>query len=485
MSRSSRIILAVVAVLATVPGTLWAQRPSNNVHTRSAALYLSRAREQPNPEEKRALYQQALEAALEGTQRTPTNPRVWLLAGQAAIRLDDYVRADSLLTRAETIYPGYEEVRVERENAWITAFNAGVTALQQERTDEALEHLVRADLIYDGRPEASLNLGAVYHRLGRPDDAVESFRQALVILRGPALAAQTPAAAANWREWEEVAAFNLAQILATAGRDAEAIAAYRDFLEREPDNVTAQVNLAVVLTRHGAADEASEMYARLLDRTELSEQDFATIGIGLFRAQRYPEAARAFRRQAELNAYNRDAFYNLAQALYLVTGPLEERYKAAAGAAQAAIRAELQPIYEEMAAAAGKTIEFDPFNQNAHRLQAQAYRGIADLETGAAATQWRNRALAVLEQSQALGFTVEDIATTAADDHVRMSGRVRNVRAAAGQPIRFRVLLLSASGQVLGTQDVEVAAPAVEQHADFEVQIPVAEAVGWRMERIG
>jgi tetratricopeptide (TPR) repeat protein len=485
MNRPSRIILLAFAIAMVAPEALWAQRPSNNVQTRSAALYMNRARQHNDPEERRALYQQALTVLQEGTQQDPRNPRVWYMAGQALVHLGNYVGADSMFRQAEQLYPQWDSVRIERQNAWIRAQNQGVTLQQQNRLEDAAASFENAALIFDGRPEANLSLGALYHRLDRPEDAVQSYRAALAILRGPARQDLQPAQAQNWREWEEVAAFNMAQILATRGHDEEAIQAYRDFLEREPDNVTARVNLAVVLTRQGNTQEASDLYRGLLDRPGLGEADYTTIGVGLFRAQLYPEAARAFRSLGELNPYSRDAWYNLTQALYLQTAQLEEQARAG-GPEQARIRGELRPLYEEMLEAAAKARQFDPLNENLLRLTAQAHRGLADQQSGAAADAGRRRAVETLEARQALPFMVEDVQMHASDGRVRFIGRLRNNKTPAGQPMRFRLSVLGENGEVVATEEVNVAAPAAEELANFEVQVSARteRLTGWKIEPV-
>src|SRR5690606_28411450 len=57
------------------------QRPSDDVYTRSIALNLSQARSARSDAARERLYRLALEAAREGMEKSPGNPRVWFLAG--------------------------------------------------------------------------------------------------------------------------------------------------------------------------------------------------------------------------------------------------------------------------------------------------------------------------------------------------------------------------------------------------------------------
>src|SRR5690606_40340178 len=134
-------------------------------------------------------------------------------------------------------------------------------------------------------------LGALYAQKGQTDKAIDAYKGALEILRGPARQRISQREAEQWRENEEVAAFNMAQLLAGAGRDEEAAQAYRDFLEREPQNRTAKSNLAIVLGRMGKTDEASEIYAELMSQPDLTDAELFSIGIGLYNADEFERAA--------------------------------------------------------------------------------------------------------------------------------------------------------------------------------------------------
>src|SRR5690606_15921025 len=105
--------------------------------------------------------------------------------------------------------------------------------------------------VYDKRPTALLNLGSVYARQNNSEGAARAYRGALEILRGPARQELKPEEEKQWAEWEEAVSQNLAQILAVAGKDEEAAAAYEEYLKRNPDNMTAMTNLAVVYNRLG------------------------------------------------------------------------------------------------------------------------------------------------------------------------------------------------------------------------------------------
>lgn len=487
MHRRNWVILAIVAGAVTQPGALHAQEEcsgGNNMFTRSASLYLDRARSNPRAEEKAELHRQAIEVSLEGTKTEPGNPRVWFLAGQAFARTRDLARADSMWDRVEEICAGkdFENLRTERQNAWVGAYNAGVTANQQGRADEAIEAMKMADLIYQGRPEARLNLGAFYANKGQHAEAIEAFRGALEILRGPASQNLDEKQKAAWAENEEVAVFNLAQLLALAGRDDEAVEAYRNFLARDPENLTAKQNLAVVLSRQGKRDEAAQIYAELLQRDDLDDRDYFNLGVGLFTAEQHERATQAFLKSLELNPHSRDALMNLAQSAYVPSLKLEEQRANATGAAARELDGRLKGMYEQIIEGASKALDYDPNNPNLYLLVARANRGLADMVTGATSDNFRRQALSALEKQKALAFEVEDVAVMASENETTIRGRIENVSAAAGTPIRLTFTILARDGSVLGTQEVTVTAPAAQESVPFELTAAVkgADVGGWK-----
>jgi tetratricopeptide (TPR) repeat protein len=487
MNRNSGLILAL-SVLLAAPVAAHAQqncKVSNNMYTRSAALYLDRARVNTRADEKRELHQMALEQALNGTQNDAGNPKVWFMAGQAYVRLGDIAKADEMFDKAEQLCATFDGLQLERTNAWIVAYNAGVAANSQGKVDEAIAAMKQADMIYQGRPEARLNLGAFYANLGKHDEAIAAFKSALELMRGPAAEKLDAKQKAQWKENEEVAAFNMAQLLAIAGKDEEAVQAYRDFLAREPDNITAMQNLALVLTRQKKTAEAAKIYADLLARTDLTDRDYFTIGVGLFNAEQHENAAKAFRRAIELNKFSRDEFYNLSQAIYAPSLLIEDERSKATPAQQNKFDEQLKPMYEEIISSAEAARQFDPNNPNLYLLIARASRGLADLTKDAkASAAYREKALAALQQQKALTVEVGSVGIKAGETESVLSGSLENISLAPATPVRLKLTILARDGAVLHSEEVSLSAPAKGEAVPFEIKAPVkgADVGGWKYE---
>lgn len=425
--------------------------PSDNIYTRSAELYLNRARQNTIIEEKRQRFQEALDAAIQGIQLEPGNPKPYFLAGRAYLGMGDVMGADSMLTRAETIYPRYrpEETRVLRESQWVQQYNQGISRLQQGDTEAAIEFFQRANTIYKGRPVSQLNLAQAYAQLDQTEKAIQAYRDALGVIRSDLFGQQPEDRQEQWKENEEIAAFNLAQLLAQAGRNEEAAQAYRDFLEENPDNVTAMSNLALVLNNMQMRDSAMVIYDSLLERTDLSAQEYFNAGIGLYQAERYERAAEAFDRAAELNPANRDAVYNLAQTLFL-----SEQFD------------RLVPVAERLVE------ELDPYNPNAYKLYVNAL-----VQTGQ-----ENRALEYQNRMENLPFEVSGT-------HLQpigggggvVTGEITNKTLEAGEPISLTFTWVDGDGMELGTTDVNLEAPPKGETVGFRTEIEAEEvARGFR-----
>jgi tetratricopeptide (TPR) repeat protein len=260
-----RFGLLLTTVMLVLPAAASAQRPGNNMQIRSAELYLDRAEKTQVPEEKNKLFQQAHEMAMQAVAKDPGNSKTWYTLGRIYALQGNALGADSAFDKAETMWPDYvKETDIERQRAYVTAFNEGVAAIQKNDLGAAIRNLEAAHVVFPKKPTASLNLGNLYAKANDAEKAAASYRTALSVLRGEYRKGLSEAEEKQWAQWEEAASFNLAQILATSQKDAEAAEAYTEYLQRNPTNNIARANLAVVYGRMGKKDEATKVYNELL-----------------------------------------------------------------------------------------------------------------------------------------------------------------------------------------------------------------------------
>lgn len=416
--------------------------PRENSHTRSAELALTQAMALGDP----TRFDAALEAASNAIAEEPTNPLGYFQAGRAQIGLEDYAAADTLFEAALELYPAYaEDVRVERENAWIVMFNNAIEPLNAGAQEEGVRMLEMAELVFPGRrPEALINLGVSYGNMGRPEDAIDAFARALAVIRGPRRETVDSATHAGWLESEASVTFNRAQLLGQVERYDEAAAEYEAYLESNPDNVSALSSLAAVMSQSGRPDSAQAIYDQLLSQSDLGPRESFNIGVGLYSAEVYDRAAEAFQAVAEVAPQNRDALYNWAQSLYEA-----EEWEA------------LLPVAQDLLA-------LDEYNSNSYQILARALINADD----------EQEAVRILQLGEDLAFTLEDTQLQPrSSGGGSVNGYLTNRSLEAGATVAIRVHFISDDGIVAGSADIRVTAPEPESAEPFAADLSSDESI--------
>lgn len=480
MSRVGRIFL-ILAVLA--PAQAMAQRPSKNLWINTAELELGRAIKSARPDEQGKLFVRAMEAARQAVEKDGDNSRSWFVLGRVHAAMGNLAAADSAFDKAEQMWPEYvKETDEERLRAYAEAFRVGSTALQGNDMATAISRLEAARAIYSKHPVALLNLAIAYSRQNERDKAIEVYQEALKILRDPAAkAAIKPEEAKQWAQWEEDVVRDLAQALAFANRNEEAVQAYEAYLATHPEDVTMRSNLAVVYSRMGKREEAAKVYSDLIDR-DLSADEFLSVGIGLRRAQQLDAATRAFEKSIAKNPNQQEAYYNLAYSLWETVQPLEDKLATANATDKATMSNQLRPLYEKMIAAALKAREFDPANRNVFALLQNGYRGLAGVTTPAAkANEIRLKMPPLMTEYEALPFQVAEVVPELEDKKLKVTGTLVNVKVPKGQPMKIMLTVLSPTGAELASKEVSVAAPDAEGDVQFTTEFDLTgEYGGWK-----
>lgn len=487
MSRV-RMILALAA-LGSMAGVLpaQAQEPSDNRYTRSVALYMSQANQAPTQEAKNRLYQQGIESAQEGLADDASNPKLHMLLGRAYALLGRTAEAAEAWDRAIELYPPYEEeLATDRQNAWIRSYNAAVSASRQGDMEVAERHFRDATLVFDGRYEAKLNLGNLMATLERDEEAIQYLEETLAFMESDKAEPMRERDEDAFENNRRAAVFNLAQVLARAGREEDAVTAYETYLADNPDDMTALGNLGVVLNQLGRAEEVADLYGAALERDDLESEEYFRLGLGLFAAQRYDQARTAFARALELNPYSRDARYNLANSVYALARGIQDELVEAGGSPDPETRARLVELYGELREHTGALREIDPQSEDVLALAAQASRSLSDLEEDQAASdELRGETSRILEARQGLGWAIDDVEMEVDGSYVIVSGSVVNIDGTEGQPVTLRVTAVAADGAALAQGDVTITLPAVDATSAWEAELQMgAEATpaGWRYE---
>lgn len=497
MGRNRGGALALALVVAVLAGCASAavngepgvggERMRDDADTRAASVALAQAALSEG-EASRAYYEQALQAALSAVERDPNNPRAYMLAGQASVGVEQWVRADTMFARAQELRPALAgDIEVEREEAWVAAYNLGAEALNAGDLAAARERFAGADRLFQGRAEARLALAVLSAREGDTDGAITAYRGALEILDRPIPEGLPEEQVEGWHEDRQAATFNLANLLAQAGQYGEAADILTRFLDRSPatlDQATrmqAMTARATFLGQAGRAEEAEALYEELMAEGSLGANEYFQIGIGLFNSGEYVRAAEAFATSARMNPQSRDAYLNLVQSLYTAAMDLEEE------PATPERDAQLREHYTELLEAADRVREFDPLNRNLLSFRLRAYRALADLSSAAEAERLAQRSQEVFRQYQEQPYEVSDITIAFGDnDRATVQGVLTNLSGTVGSQVGIRFTMLDTTGGTIDTGTTQVTVPAVDDSVQFSVDVNLArgELAGWRYELV-
>ena len=441
MSRNG-LALACVGALALAGcasgggGGGGAGGPDENEFTRSAELFLTQAQSLGMPER----YQDALDAAMNSIADDSMNAAGYFLAARAHVGLENYADADAHFNQALDLYPGYEQdIRVEREQAWINLFNAAIGPLDAGDAEEGIRILEAAESIFTRqRPEALINLGVTYTNAGRPEDAVEAYEAALEVINGPRGAEADSATAENWQGRVQSVTINRATLLSQMERYDEAVAAYEAYMADNPTDMAAMSNLAAVLTQAGRDEDAQVMYDDLLNAPGLGLREYMNIGVGLYQAEDFVRAAEAFSRIVEVAPENRDGLFNLAQSLYE-----GEDWEA------------LIPVGEQL-------VELDGHNYDSYLILSRAHLMLGDSET----------AQGIYDQGEGLSFRLSNSQLQPRTDGATLTGELHNISLEEGAMVEITVHFNGMDGADIGTTQLRIEAPPADViqpfRADFD-----------------
>ncbi len=403
------------------------QEPRTSRYTAMSALRIQEAQTAEDDSLRAEAYREALEVIYDGLTNEDDNPEAYLHLGIVQIGLENYLAADSAMDRAEALYPDYVDIErgtgAYRFQGWLQAYNYAVGRLDEQDTQAALEFFRLANMLYDKRPEAYLNIGSQTVGLGELDESIEAWRSAIAVIESPDADPGDDASRQAWdTEFWPMAHANLGQVLVMAERAEEAIIVYETMLERDPDNLQVQSSLALALSSSGQGDDALSIFDDILGAEDAAPLDYYNAGVSLYQAERFEQAVEGFEKALERAPMYRDAFQNLAQSLNAM-----EDYEA-------------QVPYSE------RLLELDPYNEFGYRMHVRALVGAGRQDDGVAA----------LDIMQALPFVTDNLQLQPMNAGASVSGTIINKTLEPGTTVTLRFTFYDNSGNPLGTEDTEV-----------------------------
>lgn len=381
------------------------------------------------PEQAASNYQQALTRVQLAMKQNEEDATARWLAGRAHLGLGDFEAADSKFEEFVEMKPACRDlVQTARNNAWVQAYNAGIRAYQSGDDSTALEQFEKASVIYDDA--RSVNNAALLHQQrGNAERAEELYRHSREVAQDTA----------QYR----AASINLAELLRQQGRTEESLEIYRSYLEERPRDVDAAINYAVGLRAIGQEDSAQAVFDGLLDRDDLTFEQWFNAGLGLIESKSFEGARVAFQRARELRPYDKLAMQNLAQ-----------------------VNLGLQN-FSRAAAISDSLVDWYPYQKDLYRTLMQAHDRQGN-------TQQVQQVLPQL-QGMPLEIPQVDLVQQSAGTW-RVQGQL-TARGAAGQTVTIPFEFFDRSGSTVASRELTVELPSAGTTQRFEFDVSADQAI--------
>jgi tetratricopeptide (TPR) repeat protein len=285
----------------------------------SGATYLKTGIETGVPENRTRVLESGRKVILEAIQQNgqEKNPAAWYFLGRIQLQQGDIVGADTSLTKAEAMAPACkEEIGKVRQTGWVPLINAGIGFAKEQKNDSALALFRQANTIYRDKPAAFLNAGVIFANTGQTDSAIVYWEKASEI------AERTKAT-----EDRNVATRNLGAMYQRANRHEDAVKTLEKYLTWAPNDTEVKRALANSYRATNQVDKAAALEKEVGVAPPAAGSPSATGGemnaaITLYNEKKYDQAAAAFEKIVASEPYNRDALFGLANSyIGLKNGP--------------------------------------------------------------------------------------------------------------------------------------------------------------------
>ncbi len=209
------------------------------------------------------------------------------------------------------------------QNNYIAHNNLGVAYYKLGRYQEAIEAYKQAIRIKPDYADAHYNLGVACDKLSRWQDEIEAYKQAIKIKPNYAKAY-----------------YNLGISYEDLGRYPDAVEAYKQAIQIKPDYAEAYINLGVTYCKLGRYQDATEACKKALTIKPNYAEAYINFGVIYYKLGRYQDAIEAYKQTIKIKPDYAEAYYNLGVSYENIS-----RYQDAADAYKQAIR--IKPNYAE------------------------------------------------------------------------------------------------------------------------------------------
>jgi len=202
----------------------------------------------------------------------------------------------TLLTRALNVTSGN----------YIAHLNLGNVFIKEKKTDEAIRQYKKAIEIYNNYADAHYNLGIALGLQGKHDEAIKEYYTVLRLEKD------------YWK-----ARFRLADALAKTGQLDEAISCYEKVVQLHPNDAEVYNNFAMALAKKGKVKEAIEYYNKCLEINPASVEALNNLGNAFVEQGEFGQAIAHFKKALSIKPSFAETPYNLANTLRQM-GQLDE-----------------------------------------------------------------------------------------------------------------------------------------------------------------
>lgn len=431
-----------------------------------------KAAEEKEAAKRLAGLQEAYAQFTQAVTENPDDPAAWYHLARTYLYLGDSRGADSAFTRTVGLMPSCDvDIDGYRQNGWAALATAGIDFMRQEQNDSAVALFRQAHYLFQKLPHVMMNLGVVYANSGQPDSAAVYFAQAIEVAGEDT----------TYTEDRDAATQNLAVMLIRQEKHAEAAQVLRQYLQRHPDDMDAKRSLTQSFRAAGMTDSAEAIDKELLatlasmNTDSLDVGDLMTVGVGYFRAEKYPDAASTFEKITARLPFNRDAHYNLANTYLAIAMKFAEGAKTDSALADSSRKAwaSLIPVAQQLTT-------IDPMSADGLQMLAQAHRGVDDQE----------KLLETAEKLVGLPWSFEITGFQTGSKSARLMANLvgRTPMNAGGEelepaPVTIVVEFLDEANQVVETVEHTVPVVKAGEVHKLEVEGTKAGIAAWRYHR--
>lgn len=290
-------------------------------------------------------YEKAIEQAELAIKTNSKDPDAYFVAGEAYGYIGEYRKMNDAFNQSLKISSKNEQAITQQRNKYyVDLFNAGATAIKNNKLDVAKENYELCTELMPDRGAAYTNLALVYTLMKDDEKAIELYKKAIK-LDPSDLNVQTTLGIIYYRDkmydeaievFQEVIAkaekgsenynkaiYHTAYSYDMSGDKEKAIETYQSALESNPEDKDLLFNLGRLYFMQENLSDAIVMFKKVIDLDPGDAESYLNVGQAFIGEKHYEEAIPYYEKAVELKPESYVGWYNLA-VCYIQTGQREK-----------------------------------------------------------------------------------------------------------------------------------------------------------------